>query len=78
MSIATLPTPVLLVGLTCSTVFLISLLMVVACVPGAAERIILLLDAVYNLFYVKHQRCNKRQHGRKTTLADAEERGEHS
>jgi hypothetical protein len=77
MSIATLPVPVLLVGLTCSTVFLISLLIVVACVPGATERIILLLDAVYNLFYVKHERCNKHQHAVELLAADAEERAKH-
>jgi hypothetical protein len=66
MWIAALPIPVLLVGLVCLTLFLILLLILVACVRGAAERIILILDATHNLFYGgENQRCGKHQYCRR-------------
>jgi len=63
--IASIPAPVLVAGCVCLTFLLMSLLFLVACIPGAVERIILILDAVHNLFYVECQHGGKRQRGRK-------------
>lgn len=65
MWIASLPAPVLVAGCVCLTFLLVSLLFLVACVPGAVERIILILDAVHNLFYGESQHSVERRCHRK-------------